>query len=149
MVTDAGPQNMPLDTAVGAAGGANTSKVIVFAHPLLLVNVILVLPVAMPLMYLVVDAEFVSEAMLLFAVNQGAFALNAALVPLPVSKEESPTHTPATPLIVGNALIVTAVSLKQPKVLVYLMVSIPPLTPVTKPLPLTVALGLEADQVAD
>lgn len=60
---------------------------------------------------------------------------------VPVSGVEVlPTQTEAGPVMVGRLLTVTGKVPKQPVGNVYVMITLPPLTPVTTPLLLTVAL---------
>jgi hypothetical protein len=71
--------------------------------------------------------------------------LAAAGVPDPVKVMVAPSHTAVGPVIVGCALTVIVVVLLHPLLLVYVIVAVPGLTPVTTPPLLTVATPVLED----
>jgi len=71
--------------------------------------------------------------------------LTAAGVPDPVSVIVAPSQTAVGPVIAGCALTVIVVILEHPLLLVYVMVVVPGLTPVTTPALFTVATPVLED----
>ena len=120
-------------------GTALTVTVAVDLHPLLLVNVITLVPAFTPVtkpMLLTVATVVVEEV----------HGLVVAVVPDPVSRVVEPAHTVRVPVIDGAAFIVTVVLtlFLHPFVLVaviYTIVTVPAATPVTTPEALTVAIA--------
>jgi hypothetical protein len=70
---------------------------------------------------------------------------DAAAVPDPVSWVVEPIHILNVPVIVGSAFTVTEVVILQPLLLVYVIIPAPADTPVTNPVPFTVATPVFAD----
>src|SRR5215831_9087748 len=71
--------------------------------------------------------------------------LTAAGVPDPVSCVVDPTHTFSVPVIVGLGFTVTVAVMLQPLLFVYVITLVPPDTPVTSPVLLTVATASVAE----
>jgi hypothetical protein len=77
-------------------------------------------------------------------------AFDAAAVAEPLNWVVEPTHTARVPLIVGSGLTVTMAVCWQPLLLVYVIVDVPALTPVTNPVAEIVATPmLDDDQAFD
>jgi hypothetical protein len=113
-------------------GAAVTVTVAVILHPLLFVYVITLVPAPTPVttpVLLTVATPGVPE-------TQGFVA---AAVPDPVKLVVAPTQTVNVPVIVGFGLTVTVAVAVQPVLFVYVITLVPPATPVTTPVLLTVA----------
>src|SRR5664280_296197 len=119
-------------------GSALTVTMAVLLQPLISVYVITLVPPDTP----VTSPVLLTMATLVVADIQG---LDAAGMPEPVSCVVEPAHTLSVPVIVGSALTVTVAVLLQPLISVYVITLVPPDTPVTSPVLLTVATLVVAD----
>ena len=108
------------------------------AHPLLLVNVIIVVPGFIP----VTTPAFVTVATPVF---EDAHGVVAAGVPEPINVIVDPSHTDDGPVMVGCALTVTVTVFEHPLLLVNVITVVPGFTPVTTPAFVTVATPVLED----
>jgi hypothetical protein len=120
------------------AGCAFTVTVAVLEHPLLLVYVMVVVPAAIPV---TTPALFTVATPVLEDVH----GLTTAGVPDPFNVVVDPAQTVNVPVIAGCAFTVIVVVLLHPLLLVYVIVVVPGLTPVTTPALLTVATPVFED----
>ena len=124
--------------AAGAVGRAYTVTVEAVLHPPLLVNVITLVPEATP----------VTRPVLLTVatpVDADTHGVVEAAVPEPASWVVDPTHEVRVPVIEGKELTVTVAVVLHPPPLVKVITLVPAATPVTRPVPLTVATVVVPD----